>query len=47
MAGVVVSDVWQVQGRGWEAVRNAILQKAIIRMQWAQFEENICNAGTC
>ena len=51
MAGVVVSDVWQVQGRGWEAVRDvyrraAIVhcpKKAVIRMKWAQFEENIGN----
>jgi len=51
MSGVVVSDVWQVQGRGWEAVRDvyrraAIVhcpKKAVIRMKWAQFEENIGN----
>ena len=49
MSGVVVSDVWQVQGRGWEAVRDvyrraAIVhcpKKAVIRMKWAQFEENV------
>ena len=43
-----MSDVWQVQGRGWEAVRDvnrraAIVhcpKKAVIRMKWAQFEEN-------
>jgi len=51
MSGVVVSDVWQLQGRGWEAVRDvyrraAIVhcpRKAVIRMKWAQFEENIGN----
>jgi tetratricopeptide (TPR) repeat protein len=51
MPGVVASDVWQVQGRGWEAVRDVYRRAAIvhcprkaeIRMKWAQFEENIVN----
>merc|ERR1719206_1082284 len=51
MSDVVVSDEWQVQGRGWEAVRDVYRRaavvhcpkKAVIRMKWAQFEENIGN----
>merc|ERR1719206_203594 len=51
MSDVVVSDEWQVQGRGGEAVRDVYRRaavvhcpkKAVIRMKWAQFEENIGN----
>ena len=49
MIGVVVSDVLQVQGRGCETVRDvyrraAIVncpKEAVVRMKWAQFEENV------
>ena len=48
MEGVVVSSAWQ-EATGWEAVRDVYRRacvvhcprKAVIRMKWAQFEENI------
>ena len=51
MTEVVVSSAWQ-EATGWEAVRDvykraAIVhcpRKAVIRMKWAQFEENIGQA---
>merc|ERR1719370_1400469 len=48
MEGVVASSAWQ-EATGWEAVRDVYRRacvvhcprKAVIRMKWAQFEENI------
>jgi hypothetical protein len=48
MEDVVVSSAWQ-EARGWEAVRDVYRRacivhcprKAVVRMKWAQFEENI------
>ena len=48
MSQVVVSSAWQ-EATGWAAVRDVYRRaavvhcprKAVIRMKWAQFEENI------